>query len=62
MIAYIVILWVIIKLNAPLWCYVLTVMGIVVRAIDFVLRTIDRALERRLKALKETEDDLDSMR
>ena len=63
MIAYIVLLWIIMQLNAPMWCYVLVVMGIVFKAIDFFLRIIDRALERRLNALsKEIEDDLDSMR
>ena len=62
MIAYIVILWIIMQLNAPIWCYVLVVMGIVVKVIYFFLRIIGKALEGRIDALnKEIEDDLDSM-
>lgn len=66
MLAYIVILWILIKLQAPIWCYVLTMCGITYNAIDIVaniaLKIADKKLEKAQAEFEEAQREYEELK
>lgn len=58
MLGYIVLLWIVIKMQAPLWCYVLIIGAMLIKVLDLILKVIKVVLDKRIK---EITDDLDTM-
>ena len=58
MLGYIVLLWIVIKMQAPLWCYVLIIGAMLIKVLDLILKFIKFVLDKRIK---EITDDLDTM-
>lgn len=59
MLAYIVLLWVLFKLHAPIWCFVVIGLGIGIQTIDFILdialKISEKATQREQEKLAEAE-------
>ena len=49
MLESIILLWIAVKLQAPLWVYVIVMLMLVISTLSFVLETIKKVQERRLK-------------
>ena len=54
MITLIVILWIVIQMQAPLWVYALVIFGLVINILDLILKMIDKHDEKILKEQYET--------
>lgn len=48
MLVYIVLLWVLIKLQAPIWCYAIIILGILMQTINFILDIAIKVEEKKL--------------
>ena len=53
MLESIVLLWIAVQLQAPLWVYVIIMLMLVISTLSFVLETIKKVQERRLKRASE---------
>lgn len=53
MLESIILLWIAVKLQAPLWVYVIIMLMLVISTLSFVLETIKKVQERRLKRASE---------
>lgn len=49
----IVLLWIAVQLQAPLWVYVIVMLMLVISTLSFVLETIKKVQERRIKRASE---------
>lgn len=58
MLAYIVLLWIIVQLKAPLWCYILVVGAMLIRMLEMILQVISRVIDKKIE---EMGNDLDTM-
>lgn len=53
MLESIILLWIAVKLNAPLWIYVIVMLMLVISTLSFVLETIKKVQEKRIKRASE---------
>lgn len=53
MLESIVLLWIAVQLQAPLWVYIIVMLMLVISTLSFVLETIKKVQERRIKRASE---------
>lgn len=53
MLESIVLLWIAVQLKAPLWVYIIVMLMLVISTLSFVLETIKKVQERRIKRASE---------
>lgn len=56
MIPLIILLWIAVQMNAPLWIYIIAIFGIVMQAIDTIVSAIAARLETKIKKEKRVND------